>query len=295
MDGHDVPAFSDVFLAIELATTATGHSISLADAAAASMFIGTALEMGGGFQSWSFPTGGLHDVPALQVPGFAAPDGPTPYTGSPRDLNLPGIARSATTVEMLYWPHSHCEPRNELSQRASAAGLEHYRPIYHSDWNDVVKTEPRILSGFPVGTAKENRELPNGWYRGVRGTTHYWREFYRLRPKRGFFTQKPETYKEHRTFLVVIGATWHYHHASPSWLNDDYETRVAFCVYSQPSGDGAGYSYDIDQIQKHRQAAERVAQQLHDYLAAHPPSSASAQFRRSMDPTLLHPSVGSQT
>ena len=293
MDGHGVPAFSDVFLGIELAAAATGHSLSLADAAAASIFIETALNIGSGFESWSFPTGGVQDVPALQSPGFAAPDGLTTYVGSSRDLNLPGIARDATTVEALYWPHGHCEPRGEVSRLASAAGLERYRPRYHPGWDDVVKSEPRILSGFPIGASKENKELPNGWYRGSRGTTLFWREFYRIQRKQSLFTQKPETYKDHRTFLVVIGAMWHYHHAAEFWLNDDYETRVAFRVFSQPFSSGTGWAYDVDQIRKHRQAAERVATALHDYLAALPPSRTSVQFRRSMNPMLLHPSEGS--
>lgn len=300
--GHrGVSSFHDIFTGIELAATLTGHSVSLADAAAASLIIGVALDHGSGFEFSSLPTGYAQDV--FQGPGPRGPDGPTAYVVDPgRELNLPGIARSATTVEVLYWPHGRCEPRREIQQLAASVGLERYsRPAHHPLWEETLKTRPRILTGFPLGTPEERHKLPNGWYRDekgtpVTGTTHSWLEFYRIRPtpssvrelQRAFYVfTAPEDV--HRTFLVVTGATWHYHHKEPYWLCDDYETRVVFSIYSGILGDGAGYTYRWDQIRQHRQAACHLAKLLHDYLKAHPPSPSSVQFRRDLDPILTRP------
>ena len=286
--GHGVPSFQDIFLGLEAAATFTGHSLSLADAAAASIFIEAALDHGGGFEFSDFPTGYTQDVPALQGAGLQGPDGPA-YGDSGRELNLPGIARSAARVETLYWPHGRCEPRQQIPHLAARAGLERYRPIYHPTWAETVQTEPRILSGLPFGAPDERRKLPNGWYQGARGVTHYWREFYRVQGGRGLLFRRPDSYEAHRTFLIVTGAMWHYHHIPEYWLNDDYETRVAFSIYSQPSWNGAAWTYNAEQVRRHRRAAERLAKLLHDYLGAHPPSSNSVGYRRAMNPALTRP------
>ncbi|GEM_PF-2328268 len=284
---HGVPSFHDVFLGIELAATLTGHGVSLADATAASLFAEALLDHGGGYE-FSFPTGYAQDVPALQ--GSGPPDGPTAFDDRGRELSLPGIAQKANTIEVLYWPHGRCEPRQATPSLAERAGLERYRPIYHPTWDEIVRNEPRILSGVPIGTAEERDRLPNGWYQGVRGTTEFWRQFFRARRSRAPFSNTPESYEDHRTLLIVSGVTWHYHHTEPYWLNDDYETRVALTVYSQPVGiAGGGWAYKRTQLRQHWQAAQRLARALHDYLAAYPPSLRSLQFRRSMDPGRTRP------
>jgi hypothetical protein len=98
-------------------------------------------------------------------------------------------------------------------------------------------------------------------------------------------------YPRDRTLLIVSGVTWHYHHAEPEyWLNDDYETRLALTVYSQPVGiPGGGWAYKRTQLRQHWQAAQRLARTLHDDLAAYLPSPGSVQFRRSMDPSRTRP------
>lgn len=293
---HGVPSFHDIFLGIEVGATLTGHgsSLSLADAAGAALFIDAFLDHGAGYQ-FSFPTGYAQDVPALQGTG---PDGPTAWDDSGRELNLPGIAQKAGTIEVLYWPHGEADPAPEFAIAGLAAmeGLERFDPsLWHPSWSEISRSDARILSGAPVATPEERHKLPNGWYQGARGSTSFWRQFYRVRPqvsgvRRAFekaFNVMQERPTDDHTFLFVVGAMWHYVH--PIAGCEDYETRVAFHVYSpQVYVPGVGYAYRRTSLERHWRAAQRFAQGLHNYLAAHPPSSSSVQFRRSLNPRLTH-------
>jgi hypothetical protein len=287
--GHGVPSFSDLFLGIELAGTFTGHDVTLADAAAASLFIGAALGGGMSFEPSSLPSGNVQDVPALQSSGHAD-GGYSTFNDPGRLLDLPGIARGRTSVHVLYWPHGMCEPRAEIARSAARWGLERYDPRYQHALKPFSHNEPRLLAGFVPGGSDETGTLPSGWYRGAAGTTHLWRDCFRLRRKTAIFSQKPATYdQDHRTFLVAMGATWHYHHTPKFWYYGDYETRVKFGIYSQPFGGPGGYQYDEDSIRALRHAAERIANDIHDYLAANPPPAGAVEFRRKMDPRLTRP------
>ncbi len=294
--GHGVPSFHDVFLGIEAGATLTGHgsSLSLADAAGAAFFVDAFLDHGAGYQ-FSFPTGYTQDVPALQGTG---PDGPTAWDDPGRELNLPGIAQKAGTIEVLSWPHGETEPAPEfaIAHLAAEAGLERVdASLWHPSWSEISRSDARILSGAPVATPEERHKLPNGWYQRARGSTSFWRQFYRVRPQvsgvrraleKAFnVMQEPPT--DDHTFLIAVGAMWHYEH--PAVACDDYETRVAFRVYSPPVYvPGVGYAHRRTSLERHWRAAQRLAQRLHDYLKAHPPSPSSVQFRRSLDPRLTH-------
>src|SRR5690348_7243723 len=83
---HGGVSFENVFLGVELGSALTHHSMSLADAEAAALFIDAALSHGGGYE-FSFPTGSANDVPALQDAGM--PDGPTAFTDGGRVVYLP--------------------------------------------------------------------------------------------------------------------------------------------------------------------------------------------------------------
>lgn len=226
----------------------------------------------GGFRS-----GHLHSMPM-----FHGRAGNTDSHDMQRMINIPGIARDDTTVEVLYWPHRKCDPKNKVREMAKCMGLTRIKP-YANNMSERDETKTSILSNTPFGNATDRKNPPNGWYRNVTGKTHLWQEFYQFQPCKLpwplnsiFGRPRFETW---RTFLIVFGATWEFAETG------DFETRVAFTVFSLAEGD----SFRWDQIRSHRVAAEKLSGALFKYMEAHPATAESIAAREAMEPEWLIP------
>src|SRR5262245_26975628 len=279
---HRSPELGGLIAGLSAGMGYAGHNLSLADAIAASIAIQLAVEHGASLQLQGHQSGYLQDVPALREGPPHAPDGPYRWEDAGRVLQLPGIARDATTVDVLCWPHGHPVqwPWRRIRARAEVEHLERYRPNI-VELVEYERVEARLLD---CGLFGDPAAQPNGWYRGAVGTTYVWRDFFRIRPRQPLFGKAKESYENHRTFLVATGAMWHYSHVS---VTGDWETRVAFSVYSLPFVDAARqWAYRWDQIKQYRAIAEGLAAALRRELEAIPPSPLAIQERRSMDPAL---------
>jgi hypothetical protein len=284
--GHG-PSFSDLFVGLELASGLTGHSISIADAAAlAAIASEVAQTHSGPSEPHGFETGYAHEVPALAHSGWHAGEtGLSAGVSVGREVSLPGVARDANKIEVLEWPHSACDAKNQIELLARQAGMVVF-PVWEVNIAGLIEfdhTEGRIL---PL----EQRHnvpavMPNGWHPGWTGSTRRWCEFFRIRPswlpaKLAVlfpFFGPPNNFEHRRTFLIVIGSSWHYDQPA------DYETRVAFMVYSLKFVEGSQWTYDWNQIRQYRDRAEILAKGLKKYLKQHPPMSDSIERRRIAD------------
>ncbi len=265
----------------------TGHSLSIADAAAFAAIASEVAQTHGGPAAFhSYQTGYVNEVPALVGSGWPAPEeGPLPSESVGRQLSLPGIARDATKVQVLHWPHGHCDPKEQIRRVAERAKMALFPPWENGGAADINHREDRIV---PLERRRSvPAAMPNGWYPSGTGWTRTWRECLRIRPsslppkiaKFFPFLGPPDDFENRRTFLIVAGSTWYYDQTA------DYETRVAFSVYSLPFAEGGEWTYRWDQIKLYRDRAERLARGLKDYLQEHPASPASIERRRQMGPT----------
>lgn len=287
--GHGL-SFGDLFVGLEVAAGLTGHSLSIADAAAiAAIASEVAQSHGGPAELHGYETGYLHEVPALAGAGWHAPEHESLANGClGRQLSLPGIARDATSVEVLSWPHGEITPgltgpKEQIRRLAKQTKMVSFASpdINIAGVVEIDRTVDCILPMGPSRDPDKQQCLPNGWYRGATGATHVWREFFRLPP---FFGVK-DSFEKRRTFLVVTGATWYYDQTA------DYETRVAFSVYSLPFAELNSWTYDWDQIKGYRDLAERLSRRLKDYLHEYPASAAAIEQRRTMGPRATEPDV----
>ncbi len=279
-------SFADLFAGVEVAAGLTGHGLSLADAATLAIAIDVAQAHGGPAELHGHETGYWHDVPALAGSGWAAPE-PAYVQPRGRLVTLPGVARDATSVEVLVWPHGDCgnSVRGHVQQLAQRAGLAPFRFYEHNvtGLHDIETMKQGILPLGPEERSDARRGLPSGWYRDARGTTYLWRECFRRRP--GLFQR--DDFERRRTFLVVTGTTWAYRETG------DYETRAAFSVFSSPLVLNRRWTYRYEQIKEYRGLAERLATGLKGVLAKYPASSESIERRRRMSPDATVPAGSS--
>ncbi len=284
--GHGA-SFADLFAGVELAGSLSGHGPSLADAAALAIAIDVAQAHGGPAELHGHETGYWHDVPALGGSGWSAPE-PSYVEHPGRLLTLPGMARDATSVEVLVWPHGDCENSvrwhvRELTRRVGLVPLRFHEHNV-TGLQDIDMTKAGILPVGPEGRSEARQGLPSGWYRNARGTTCLWRECFRKRP--GLFQR--DDFECRRTFLVVTGTTWAYRETA------DYETRVAFSMFSSPLVLNRRWTYRYEQIKEYRGLAERLANGLKGLLAKYPASPESIEQRRRMGPHATVPAGSSR-
>jgi hypothetical protein len=256
--------FYDMFAAVELGATLIGHGLSLADAAALAAIASEVSQAHGGpSEPHDFQTGHPCEIPVLAAAGWHAADAPA----GDHPISLPGIARDQSSVQVLHWPHGQCDPQNEIRSLALQEGMVLFPPWENGGITDMHKVQESIV---PVKPQQKPPVMPNGWYEGATGSTSIWGESFRLRPS--FLVS--DTFDNRRTFLIVMGRTWHYGEVM------DYETHVACLVYSFPFFQGGKWMYEWDKVKCYRNMAEILAKSLKVYLEQHPPGPHSIAARR---------------
>lgn len=204
-----------------------------------------------------------------------------------RRLHLPGIARSLTTVELLVWPHAACNAKKELRHVLAQLGLVRLDLRMSSSLPDIDRQpEPVLLSANPFATVQDCMNPPNGWFRKQKGdvptgTTLLWREFYQL--KNRFQAWRTGDKDLHGTFLAVFGATWFFEKSA------DYETRIAFSVYGLPYMPNGHETWKWEIIKAHREAAEKAAGTMYQFISGFPVSAAAIRTRQNVPLDMLVP------
>ncbi len=205
-----------------------------------------------------------------------------------RCFNLPGIARNNTTVEVLAWPHAECKPMEETRRIMANAGLTRLDLRQSSQLADIEKRDrTAVLSNQPFGDPKNISNRPNGWFRGVEGETHLWREFYQVKEcaRVGWWGSTPTDRDCYGTFLCVFGVTYKYGRC------EDYETRVAFAVWSVPYSRQGQWTYKWEQIKAHREVAENAAKSMSWFFKRFPGLTASVNQRKRIRLEEMEPPV----
>lgn len=231
-----------------------------------------AREIGGVTELAVYKTGFLWEHPAFR--GITPPAEGQPQG---RLLNLPGVARSNTTVEVLAWPHNACTPMDEVRRIMERLGLTRVDLRQSSQLAEIDKRDyTGILSNNPFGDPKNKANKPNGWFREATGETHIWREFYQVKGcgSTGWPWSRPSEDDLYGTFLCVFGVTYKYAGTN------DYETRIAFAVYSSRYCERGQWTGKWNQIKQHREAAERAAKAIATYLARYPAPCAGVEERK---------------
>lgn len=193
-----------------------------------------------------------------------------------RLVNLGGIVRSNTTVELLAWPHDQCDWRTELRRHFKREGLVRLDLRQSSSLPDIDRIERRLLSADPFGNADDGVNPPNGWFRPVKGETHLVREFYQVRGCLSTLFGGGSNRDEEGTFLAVFGATWKFDHGNGC---ADYETRIAFAVFGNFYSAKGRQTYKWQKIRKHREAAEKAAAAMLGYLRRFAPAATAVDRR----------------
>jgi hypothetical protein len=198
-----------------------------------------------------------------------------------RKVNKPGIARSATTVELLVWPHGRCDAKGELRNVMARLGLVRLDLRQSSSLPDIDKIEHKLMSANPFAAVDDGLNPANGWFRSgndnrsPKGTTTLWREFYQVRgcDILSLF-RKPSDRDVEGTFLAVFGATWYFE------SSNDYETRIAFAVYSLPYVSTGHGTHKWEMIRNHREAAEKAAAKMVSFISGFSAPRSSIEKRR---------------
>lgn len=254
-----------------------GHNNSLAELTATAIAVELALSHGGTNELSGFSVGHMHDVPALQGvchEGHGNDEG--------RLLNLPGVARTRTNIEVLAWPHGKLDVQAQVIKLAEQAGLTRIKVAATHNMKDIDRTTKRLLSNAPFTDPDHRVNKPNGWYRAATGQTQLFRQYWQLQPTvwpwpLSMFLNDT-TFEKWRTFLVITGAMWHYDQP------DDYETRVSFSVYTLPFAERGAWTFRFDHMKTHRDAAERIAKRLLPFLNAQAPGARSLDVRGKLQP-----------
>lgn len=206
--GHGQP-FHDMFAAAEVAATLTGHGLSVADAATLAAIASEVAQSHDGPEPHGFQTDYAQTAPAHAASGWHA--GEDGFRASlDQQFSPRGIARDATRVEVLHWPHGCCDPQAQIRWLAEEAGMVLFRPWENGGIAEVDKTEKCI---FPLAQRLKPAQttrgwspgkpavMPHGWYENATGWTHVWGECFRSQPP--FFGS--DNFEKRRTFLIVVG------------------------------------------------------------------------------------------
>jgi hypothetical protein len=222
-----------------------------------------------------------------QHPAFSGITPPEKGHDKGRRLNLPGIGRSNTIIEVLAWPHGVCTPQDEWRRVAERLGLSRLDLRRELQLADINKTEYTLLSNSPFGDPKNVANRSNGWHRNADGKTHFWREFYQLKEcgRTGWPWNRPAQDDLYGTFLAVFGVTYTYERTK------DCETRIAFAVYSLPYNEHGHWTYKWAQIRKHRETAEASAKAMQRYLHLHQAPCTAISERMAIRLEDLEPAV----
>jgi hypothetical protein len=301
---HGSPhGFADLFLGVELGHSFAQHHYvgdhglpglghaTFADAVAEALAISVALE-----------NGGPGHLGGLGMGGPAAPLAPGAQPGNAdwaRPVALPGLARGATAITVLQWPHDSCDPQGCIREEAARQGLQRHFPeardgnsscddrlndvrLIPDAWPQESSRLGARLAGYdiwderaPVATGgkRERPRLPNGWFQGVGGRTRLWREFYQTTPSlsRWLPWGRPN-YETWRTYLMVSGITWSYRWRDQKTGGQigDCETLISFAVVSYPFVANGVWTYKWPDIREHRGFTEKLAQKVSRYLAQRP-------------------------
>jgi hypothetical protein len=238
---HSCPSFSDVFAGVETAAWLSGHSVSVADAAA--IAIGFQSAFGGS----SAPAPGHTAVSVADaMPGHASPaqpDAGRPAVDASHALGLPGSRNNARTAAVVVCRAvSNRRAREVVHALAGAIGLDRCRP----------SAAPTHIPGLV--------DLEKTEYR-AEVTRRVWRECYRWRRSGlAWLLRGAESFEECRTCLVLTGV-------NESRTGSIVET-IVFTTYSLPFVVGGRWRYNEAQITRYREAAERFAQRLRETLHA---------------------------
>lgn len=211
-------------------------------------------------------------------PAFVGMRRPEPEQAAGRMVNMPGVVRNLTTVEVLAWPHAECKPLEQVRHVMAGLGLTRVDLRQSSQQVDMEKLELSILSNNPFGDPNSKVNKPNGWYRNAAGRTHMFREYYQLKGSAGCGWPWRKKLEDDilGTFLCVFGVTYRYEHKGAV----DFETRIAFAVYSTAYNSQGQYTFRWAQIKQHREAAEQAAKSLWFYLGRFPALSVAVGVRK---------------
>jgi hypothetical protein len=318
MDHGDHPGVSDIFLGVELGHSfAQHHHVSdhglagfehatFADNLAEAVAISVALDHGGPAHLGGLGIGTLADV----MGPSAISHGQSGNADWARPVALPGIARDARAILVLQWPHGPCDPQNCIREEVAALGLKLHFPgardgntrwderlrgirLIPSEWPQeagrlAARLEEKNIFDKHAPVAQDSERdrgyLPNGWFQGVGGSTHFWREFYQNTPSlsRWLPWGRPN-YETWRTYLMVTGMTWSY-----TWRQEetreqisDKETLISFAVVSYPYFAVGTWRYRWDHIREHRGFSEKLAQKVCAYVGHHPADRRAIRDRGS--------------
>lgn len=244
-----------------------------------------ARSVGGVNELSNYKTGYLFEHPTFTTFGVPA-EGSDPG----RRVNLPGIARNTTIIELLVWPHGQCNPKEKLREVLARLGLSRLDLRMAFSLPDIEKpAERRIYSANPFAAVDDGLNPPNGWFRpptGDRpvGITSLWREFYQVK---GCFASlfNPKDKDLYGTFIAVFGCTWFFEKSG------DYETRIAFAVYSAPYVPQQHQTWKWNIIRDHRIVAEKAAKEMVSFISGFPAKAESIETRRKLRLELTEPVV----
>jgi hypothetical protein len=240
----------------------------------------------GGVQALSpYKTGLLYEHPsfsALAAPAEGAPQG--------RFVNMPGIARSLHTIELLAWPHRACNVKDKVAEVLTSLGLARLDLRRTSSLPDIEKpTEEKLLSANPFAGVNDGLNPANGWFRShsgdvPKGKTTIWRRFWQVKGCfDGIFQPKDKDLSG--TFIVEFGCTWYFAKTG------DYETRVAFSIYGAPYVPAQHQTWKWNLIKKHREAAEKAAKTVFSFIDGLPKPTEAIRERQRINLEMMEPEV----
>lgn len=178
---------------------------------------------------------------------------------------LPGIRHNDRRVEILVWPHRQFDVKTKVRQLAALCGLYDLAAVTNGMAASDQILEDK-LSLEPLS--------PAGSYPGATGSTRVWTEYWKIPLKKAFrwpWQKEPDPGPIY-SYLIISGFTWHF------TGTDDYETQVAFYVYT-PFEEGTGFPYKADEVKAHRRVAGEIADRLYASLSLTSPDIWSVQER----------------
>jgi hypothetical protein len=199
-------------------------------------------------------------------------------------VKLSGFARSKKQLQLLVWPHGYYNVRARLQRIATSMGLfdivKHYQDI---NYNDMFYH--KLLDTTPFDGRDHSTGMPSGWYPGAKGKTRTWTEYWQIggRSRWWRFWEESSPQPSWRTYLIIKGSTWYYQDIG------DYETRVAFSIYSISEVINRKHVPRRKYIEMHGKAADRISRILYDNISQALPSQESVRKRLEMLQRIANP------
>lgn len=205
--------------------------------------------------------------------------------GRGRRVFLPGLAIQPRVVQALQWPHggvsakdARClvNPRMKLRALLEKAGLVDVgytlRDVAASD-----EVQRKLMDTTPFDERVGNTPMPCGWYPNATGHTRLWKDFYMLGKRWSLIGPRVADPAdiENGVYLAIAGATWYFDQTM------DYETRIAINIKARTkwNSDVMAWESLLPSVEKHRQAAVKVCEQLLEWFKCFPVSETSCAAR----------------